>query len=281
MSKRKPPVDDDDFSDADLPYKRIISDEAVLAAAAAKPPPSRDDKFSKKLHFRALPRLDTVLYSENITPANKKYLKDNFGVLYKTWGYRQGLGEKHTNYEALLHDEAKQCYSSCTPITDKLFRNLQQLCDRRSTLIQTDLTSSSGAELGELCDIDTVKQLMNGYLEEDGVEEAMFSLANYNFVPGGSNNGIMAVLCAAARGFLFLTVGNLGAFNAGAAKTRPGSANECLAYINALATFKPPTRRGNGRAGARTGGRKRSQSRSSAKSRKVMRSGSRRHCKKK
>lgn len=283
MSKRKTPDEDfSDFSDADLPYIPYVE---PAAAAAAKPPPSQDKEFSKRLRFGPLPVVDTTnLYSENITAANKEYLNDKFGVLYQKWGYRQGFEGKHTKYEAGLHLGSNiQCYASCYPITDKLFRNLQQLCDGWPTLHQTDLTSN-GAKLNKLCDIGTVKQLMSNYLKEDDVEDAMLSLANYSFVSGESNQGIMATLCAAARGFLFLTAGKFGEFNAEAATVRPRSANECLAYINALARFKPPKKRraagGAGTAGGRAGGRKRSQSRSSVKKRRSVRSGSRRSCKK-
>ena len=287
MFSSKRQRDEDDYdSDVSLPYTRYFSpkiegpQEPTAASARLKFKPKKD-KFSKSLEvFRSLPEAGSVMYSEEITPATKNYLEDNFGVLYKKWGYRQDPEGSHNNYEMLLHYN-RACYASCTAITDKLFRNLQQLCNGWPHLLQSDLNKGA-AVLSPSCSIDTVKQFMRKYLEEDGVEAAMFQLANYDFTYGGSKqNGIMAALCAAARGFLFLSAGEFGKFNA---TRQPKSANECSAYIKELSSYIPSPIRGRkplGSGAGTAGGRKRSQSRNNTKRRRSVRSGSRRNYKSK
>jgi hypothetical protein len=78
-----------------------------------------------------------------------------------------------------------------------------------------------------------MQSMLCRYLKEPKVKAAILDLASIDPLET-ENPGIMAVLCAAARGVLFLTIGEYGEFDPTRVTSTPDSANECLAYINEL-----------------------------------------------
>lgn len=245
---------DEDSSDDSLPYIRVppaglvglppASQKAPMKRTKKEPPCGDKDLVSLSRMFPELPAVGSVLYSERINPATKAYLIERFKVLYTTWGYRQSADGDHTAYELEMHDldDAEHNFYHCAyRVTDKLFRNLQQLCTETPSFIPKQDASNSGSTSCDYFPLSNLTNFMCRYLREVGVKAALLELGAFRpwDGPSGLNLGIMAVLSAAARAVLFLSVGQIGTFNPDVISLMPHTANGCLAYINALSENPP------------------------------------------